>query len=126
MINTSIFRKSYSLIQEKTKRRLRAGQNLLPSRLSSKKLKITIFKTTILPMVVYGSETCSLKLRKELRMTEFHKRMLRRLFVLKMLVGQNCIKMKNGVFWVVTPCGSCKNRHLGGTWRLLQQGDKNR
>jgi hypothetical protein len=26
--------------------------------------------------------------------------------------------MKNGVFWDVTPCGSCKNRHLGGTYRL--------
>jgi hypothetical protein len=25
--------------------------------------------------------------------------------------------MKNGVFWVVTPCGSCKNRRFGGTWR---------
>jgi hypothetical protein len=22
--------------------------------------------------------------------------------------------MKNGVFWVVTPCGSCKNRGFGG------------
>jgi hypothetical protein len=33
---------------------------------------------------------------------------------------------KNGVFWVVTPCGSCKNRRFGGTWRLLHQGDKNR
>jgi hypothetical protein len=30
--------------------------------------------------------------------------------------------MKNGVFWVVTPCGSCKNRRFGGTWRLLHQG----
>jgi hypothetical protein len=36
------------------------------------------------------------------------------------------IKRKNGVFWVVTPCGSCKNRRFGGTWRLLHQGDKNR
>jgi hypothetical protein len=22
--------------------------------------------------------------------------------------------MKNGVFWDVTPCGCCKNRHFGG------------
>jgi hypothetical protein len=28
--------------------------------------------------------------------------------------------------WVVTPCGSCKNRRFGGTWPLLHQGDKNR
>jgi hypothetical protein len=34
--------------------------------------------------------------------------------------------MKNGVFWDVTPCGSCKNRRFGGTWRLLHQGEKNR
>jgi heterodisulfide reductase subunit B len=29
------------------------------------------------------------------------------------------VTMKNGVFWVVTTCGSCKNRRFGGTWRLL-------
>jgi hypothetical protein len=34
--------------------------------------------------------------------------------------------MKNGVFWDFMPCGSCKNRRFGGTWRLLHQGDKNR
>jgi hypothetical protein len=37
---------------------------------------------------------------------------------------QRNLNMKNGVFWVVTPCGSCKNRRVGGTWRLLHQGDK--
>jgi hypothetical protein len=36
------------------------------------------------------------------------------------------VTMKNGVFWDITPCGSCKNRRFGGTWRLLHQGDKNR
>jgi hypothetical protein len=29
--------------------------------------------------------------------------------------------MKKGVFWDVTPRGSCKNRRFGGTWRLLHQ-----
>jgi hypothetical protein len=33
--------------------------------------------------------------------------------------------MKNGVFWVVTQCGSCNKRRFGGTWRLLHQGNKN-
>jgi hypothetical protein len=33
--------------------------------------------------------------------------------------------IQNGVFWVVTPCGSGKNRRFGRTWRLLHQGDKN-
>jgi hypothetical protein len=36
------------------------------------------------------------------------------------------VTMKNGVFGDVTPCGSCKNRRFGGTWRLLHRGDKNR
>jgi hypothetical protein len=36
------------------------------------------------------------------------------------------VTMKNGVFWDVTPCSSCKNRRSGGTWRLLHQDDKNR
>jgi hypothetical protein len=26
----------------------------------------------------------------------------------------DAVTMKNAVFWVVTPCGSCKNRHFGG------------
>jgi hypothetical protein len=34
--------------------------------------------------------------------------------------------VKNSVFWDVTPCGSCKNRRFGGTYRLHQQCDKNR
>jgi hypothetical protein len=25
------------------------------------------------------------------------------------------VAVKNGVFWDVTPCGSCKNRRFGGT-----------
>jgi hypothetical protein len=36
------------------------------------------------------------------------------------------VTMKNGVFWEVTPCGSCKNQRFGGTKRLYHQGDKNR
>jgi hypothetical protein len=28
---------------------------------------------------------------------------------------QSELLLKNGVFWVVTPCGSCKNRRFGGT-----------
>jgi hypothetical protein len=34
--------------------------------------------------------------------------------------------MKNAVFRDVTPCGPCKNRRLGRTYRLHHQGDKNR
>jgi hypothetical protein len=34
--------------------------------------------------------------------------------------------MKNGVFWDVTPCGSCKDRRFGGTWRLLHQQEQHK
>jgi hypothetical protein len=36
------------------------------------------------------------------------------------------VTMKNGVFWDVTLCGSCKNRRFGRTYRLHNRGDKNR
>jgi hypothetical protein len=36
------------------------------------------------------------------------------------------VTMKNAVFLDVTPCGRCKNRRFGGTYRLHHQGDKNR
>jgi hypothetical protein len=31
----------------------------------------------------------------------------------------------SAVFWEVMPCGSCKNRRFGGTYRLHHQGEKN-
>jgi hypothetical protein len=50
-----------------------------PERLS-KDLKIRIYKTTILPVVLYGCETLSLKLREEHRLKVFENRVLRRIF----------------------------------------------
>jgi predicted hotdog family 3-hydroxylacyl-ACP dehydratase len=29
------------------------------------------------------------------------------------------VAMKNGVFWDVTPCGSCKNLRFGGTYLVF-------
>jgi hypothetical protein len=34
------------------------------------------------------------------------------------------VTKKNGVFWDVTPYGSCNYRRFGGTYRLHHQGDK--
>jgi hypothetical protein len=45
-----------------------------------KKLKINIYKTVILPVVLYGCETWSLTLRDEHRLRVFEKRVLRRIF----------------------------------------------
>ena len=58
-------------------------QNLLSSSLLSKKLKIKIYRTIILPVVLYGCETWSLTLREESRLRVFENRVLRRVFGLK-------------------------------------------
>jgi hypothetical protein len=59
-------------IQEEIKSRLKLGnacyhsvQNLLSRRLLPKNLKIKIYRSVILPMVLYECETWSLTLRKE-------------------------------------------------------------
>ena len=66
-------------VAEEIKSRLRSGngcyhsvQNLLSSRLLSKNLKIKIYRTIILPIVLYGCETWPLTLREErkLRVSE--------------------------------------------------------
>jgi hypothetical protein len=56
-------------IHEEIRRRLNSGnaryhavQNLLSSRLLSRNMKIKIYKTIILPVVLYGCETWSLTL----------------------------------------------------------------
>ena len=55
-------------------------QNLLSSSLLCKKLKIKIYRTIILPVVLYGCETWSLTLREERRLRVFENRVLRRVF----------------------------------------------
>jgi hypothetical protein len=49
-------------------------------RFSSKNLKIRIYKTIILPVVLYGRETWSLTLREEHRLGMFENRVLRKIF----------------------------------------------
>jgi hypothetical protein len=51
-----------------------------PSRLLSKNLKIRLYKTIILPVVLYGCETWSLTLREEHRLRVFVNRVLKRIF----------------------------------------------
>ena len=51
----------------------------MSSRLLSKNLKIKIYKTIILPVVLYGCETWSHKLREESRLRVFENRNLRRI-----------------------------------------------
>jgi hypothetical protein len=71
-------------IHNKIKSRLNSGnacyysvQNLLSSLLISKRIKVKIYKTVILPVVLYGCETWSLVLREEHRLRVFENRVLR-------------------------------------------------
>jgi len=71
-------------IQEKIKSRLKSGiacsyswQNLLSFSLLNKNLKIKIYRTIILPVVLYGCETSMLTLREECRLRVFENRVLR-------------------------------------------------
>ena len=77
-------------IQEEIKSRLKSGntcyhsvQDLLSSSLLSKNLKIKIYRTIILLLVLYGCETWSLTLREERSLRVFENRLLRRITGLK-------------------------------------------
>jgi hypothetical protein len=74
-----------NLIQEKTKTRLNSGKASYHSVqkvfcLLSKNVKIKIYKTIVLPVVLYGCETWSLTLREEYRLRVLERRDLRRIF----------------------------------------------
>jgi hypothetical protein len=76
-----------NLIQEEIRRRLNSGnacyhsvQNLLSSCLLLKNVNIRIYKTIILPVILYGCETLSWTLREEHRLRVFENRVPRRIF----------------------------------------------
>ena len=74
-------------IQVEVRGRLKLGnacyhsmQKLWSSPLLSKNLKIKIYRTIILPIVLYGCESWSLTLREERRLRVFENGVLRRIF----------------------------------------------
>jgi hypothetical protein len=77
-------------MQEDIKSRLNSGnacyhsvQSFLSFSLLSRNVKIKIYKTIILPVVLYGCETWSLTFREEHRLRVFENRVVRRIFVPK-------------------------------------------
>jgi hypothetical protein len=87
-------------IHDETEHRLNSGnachysvQNLLSSLLISKNLKIKIYKTVILPVVLCGCEALSLNLREEHRLRVFEIRVLIFGPKRKMNHGEKCIRM---------------------------------
>jgi hypothetical protein len=94
-------------IQEEIKSRLKSGnacyhsvQDLLSSSLLSKNTKIKIYRSIILPVVLYGCETWSLTLSEEHRLRFFENRVLRRIF-------------------------GPKRNEVTGEWRRLHNGELN-
>ena len=59
---------------------LSIGAEPFVSRLLSKNLEINIFRTIILPVVLYGCESWSLTLREERKLRVFENMVLRRIF----------------------------------------------
>ncbi|KAJ4444112.1 hypothetical protein ANN_05901 [Periplaneta americana] len=73
--------------REKIKHRTNMGnacyysfEKLLSSSLLSKNLKVRIYKTVTLPVVLYGCETWTLTLREEHRLRVFENKVLRKIF----------------------------------------------
>jgi hypothetical protein len=74
-------------IHAEIKSRLKSGnacyhsvQNLLSSSILSKNVKIKIYRTIILPVVLYGFGSWSLTLREECRLRVLENKVLRRIF----------------------------------------------
>jgi hypothetical protein len=89
-------------IHDEIKSRLNSGnafyysvQNLLSSRFVSKNVKIKIYKTVILPVVLYGCETWSFSLREEQGLRVLENRVLRRIFGSKREVDGAWRKLHN-------------------------------
>jgi hypothetical protein len=78
---------SQNCMHEETKSRLNSGNacyrsvhSLLPFLLLSGNVKVKIYKTIILPVVLYGCETWSLTSREEHRLRVFENRVMRGIF----------------------------------------------
>jgi hypothetical protein len=55
-------------------------EKVLCSRLLYRNVKVKLYSTIILPVVLYGCETWSLTLREEYRLRVFENRVIRRIF----------------------------------------------
>jgi hypothetical protein len=94
--------KNQNDIHDEIKSRINSGYpcyysvpNLLSSCLIPENLKIKIYKTVILPVMLYGCETWSLTLKEEHRLRVFGNRMLRRIFGPKSEVDRSWRKLHN-------------------------------
>jgi hypothetical protein len=124
-------------IYDEIKSRLNSGNACyysLSSHLISKNLKVKIYKTVILPVVLYGCETWSLTLKEKHRLWVFENRVLR-IFGPKREVDGSCRKLHDdelhslysslNIFWVIKSwrmrgVGHVAHRGAGrGVYRVL-------
>ena len=93
-------------------------QNLLSSSLLSKNLKIKIYRTIILPFVLYERETWSLTLREKRKLRVFENRVLKRIFGPKKYeVTEEWRKLHNEKLDRLTP----NDPHMGRTAPLTSK-----
>jgi hypothetical protein len=104
-------------------------QNHSSSSLLSKDITIKIYRTVIVPVVLYGCETWSLTLREEQRLRVFENRVLRRIFGPKRDEGTgewrrlhneelNDLYSSSNIIWVI------KSRRMRWAGPVAHMGEK--
>jgi hypothetical protein len=123
-------------IQEESNKRLKLGnfcyhsvQDLLSSSLLFKNLKIKIYRTIILPVVLYGCESWPPILREERRLKVFENRVLRRIFVPKRdEVAGEWRKLHNvelnDLYCSPSVTGAIKSRRMRWAFRVVRIGER--
>jgi len=126
--------KNQNSIQEEIKNRLKSGndcyhsvQNLLPGSFLSKNLKIKIYRTIILAVVLYGCETWSLTMREERSLRVFENRLLRRTFGPKRgeVTGEKKVHNEELNDLYFSPCivRVMQSRRMRWAWHVARMGE---
>ena len=100
-------------------------KNILSSGLLSKSLKIKIYRTIILPVVLCGYETWLLTLREEHRLRVFKNKVLSRIFEPKRdEVKRECKKLHNellnDLYSAANIVQVIKSRRMRGAWHVAR------
>ncbi|KAJ4445737.1 hypothetical protein ANN_12422 [Periplaneta americana] len=104
-------------------------EKFLSSSLLSKNLKVRIYKTVILPIVLYGCKTWTLTLREEQRLRVFENKVLRKIFGAKRdEVTGEWRKLHNGELHALysspdTVIRNIKSRRLRWTGHVARMGE---
>ena len=103
--------------------------SILSNSLLSKNVKIKMYRTIILPAVLYGCETWSLTLREERRLRVFENRALRRIFGLKkdrVTAGWRQIRNVglNDLYSSPNTIRVIKSRRMKWAWHVARVGER--